>query len=166
MSESFGASLGASFDAFCDALTVATTDEAALEALIQLAQVVDSTEERSELNSLCSTMRNSGAMERICQLAAHSTPVIHQVSLMLLATVTSSDDDREHAAATTEIIKASGTISTIMVHLCSSTALNVAYACACVQNLSSDAAVVELLHEGGGVGRLRELVTCDAPAIV
>ena len=166
MSESFGTPLGASFDAFCDALTAATTEEAAFEALIQLAQVVDSTEERSELISVCSTMRISGAMERICLLAAHSTPVIHQVSLMLLATVTSSDDDREHAAATAEIIKASGAISTILFHLCSSTALNVAYACACVQNLSSVPVVVEMLHEGGGVDRLRELVTCDAPAIV
>ena len=49
--------------------------------------------------ALCETVRATGTIARICELVAHPTPLMHQASLMLLATFTTIEVDA-HAEAT------------------------------------------------------------------
>ena len=147
------------------ALASAASDEATAAALVAMAQKVEDNQDGMCMATFCEVLRARGAVEQICRLSEHPAPLIHQTSLMLLASLTTTDVD-PRADASCKIIRDATTIPTIMLRLGSQAALTVACACAAIQNICSEAETVTVVSELGGIERLQELSRCDQPAIV
>ena len=106
--------------------------------------------------------RESGSLTRICELL--STP--HSSSaLAILANLTTAEVN-PRANDAKAVLKATSSIEHVVRHLFSEYVQTAALACAICQNVVvNDAEVVTLLQERGGVGRLRQLATCEVAAI-
>ena len=143
-------------------LDAATSAEAAASALSQLAAKVDLLEP-SEISSLSESARESGALQKIClMLGDHSA---HVNALSILANLTTVEVN-PRAGDAKAMLKASNSIALVVRHLFSEYVQTAALACAVCQNVVvNDAEVVTTLHRSGGVGRLRELASCDVATI-
>ena len=148
----------------CEALLKASEGELA-GAVIAVARLLESADTQERMADLARTFRESGALVRLSQCVNHDEPIIHQTSLMLLATLTTVDVDPFAADTKAQIVQADAS-QHVVGHLFSPVALTVAYACATVQNTCDDPSVVQVLRELGGIERLRELATCDQAVIV
>ena len=148
--------------ALLSALDAASTETQTAAALSALASKVDALEP-SEISALSDTARESGALAKICdQLAGEAT---HQNALAILANLTTVEVN-PRAAAAKECMKQSNAIALVVRHLFSEYVQTAALACAVCQNVCvNDAEVVTTLHRSGGVGRLRELATCEVATI-
>lgn len=83
--------------AACEALLTAHDDEALAAAVIAVAKDLESAETREGIEELCFTLRETGGMVRLGGLLAHADPIVHQTSLMLLATLTTPEVDSQAA---------------------------------------------------------------------
>jgi hypothetical protein len=107
-------------------------------------------QEGAPIQALCEALRRQQAVGKLCGLVSHPTSIIHQASLMLLATVTSIQVD-PMADMTTQLIKQASSLPAIVAHLFSNVALTVAYACATIQNTCFDVEVVDMLRTLGAI---------------
>ena len=136
-------------------------DDRLSTALSQLASEVSALDP-NEISALSLTARESGSLTRICELL--STP--HSSSaLAILANLTTAEVN-PRANDAKAVLKATSSIEHVVRHLFSEYVQTAALACAICQNVVvNDAEVVTLLQERGGVGRLRQLATCEVAAI-
>ena len=143
-------------------LDAATTAESASAALRELAMQVDLLEP-AEISCISENARESGALQKICRMLGD--PHAHQNALAILANLTTVEVN-PRAGDAKAALKACDSISLVVRHLFSEYVQTAALACAVCQNVVvNDAEVVTTLHRSGGVGRLRELASCDVATI-
>lgn len=142
------------------------SDDALLgSALTRLAEAVDAAESH-DVGTLSGTARDSGALLLICSSVEHDDLRIHQASLALLANFTTAAVDPLGCEATKSAFKTiAGGFAHVVAHLFSEHVLTVALTCAIIQNVCAEKEHCATLSQTGGVGRLRELATCDVPSV-
>ena len=136
------------------------TDDERVEALGQLAQVVD-TSFGDDAVQVGGYLREHGVLKSLVWLLEHSDAVaIQQTTLLILGNLASDAVDAS-STLTKVRLKELGAFEALLPHLFSDVWLTLVYALGAVQNMCTDVEYVEVMQDTGVVARLQELAATE-----
>ena len=140
------------------------TDDERVEALGQLAQVVD-TSFGDDAVQVGGYLREHGVLKSLVWLLEHSDAVaIQQTTLLILGNLASDAVDAS-STLTKVRLKELGAFEALLPHLFSDVWLTLVYALGAVQNMCTDVEYVEVMQDTGVVARLQELAATEDPQL-
>lgn len=127
------------------------------DSLSQLASIMD-TSFGEAATSLCAALRAHDVVPRLVALLASPTAAVHQLALVLLGNLASSDVDPPGAKHTRRRLRETDGFLNILPHLDSADYMTQVYALGAVQNTCSEIEYVYAMQQLGAVARLQEFV--------
>ena len=138
--------------------TLSTDDPVAVvDCLMTLGEILNATITPYQAEVLCSKLRESGSLERICGLLRnHEEHAIVAGGLMVIGNLISVEID-VNAQQTQQRVRAANGVATLAMHLLSSDREILFYACGACMNLCSTIEDVAALKEASVLPRLVQL---------
>ena len=139
------------------------TDDERVEALGQLAQVVD-TSFGDDAVQVGGYLREHGVLATLVSLLSLDAPTIQQTTLLILGNLASDAVDAS-STLTKVRLKELSAFEALLPHLYSDVWLTLVYALGAVQNMCTDVEYVEVMQDTGVVARLQELAATEDPQL-
>eukprot|EP00966_Prymnesium_polylepis_P066011 1531572-Prymnesium_polylepis.1 len=134
-------------------------------ALVELGKQLD-TVSGDDAATLCASIRECGAIQRLVDLLDHSQPLVYRMATMVLANSAALEVDPLGAQSSKRMILNAGGFPKVVAKVFSEEPTTIMYACGAVQNLCfADLRCVETLQRMGADARLQQLSQSADPRI-
>ena len=129
-----------------------TSDVGVTWACSHLAELLSEPDLTSdELASFCATLRDAGAVERLCELLSYDSDSICCSALHVLGNIAADATD-SRAGETRKLVRQCGGVYAVLEHLCSPDEAAAFYAMGTVMNCCTTTDDAQLIHSSGRLG--------------